>query len=770
MKAASVLALLVALSGPTTVTKRDRPIGVVIVVDKSSGLNPAQAAYTKAVAETIKRDQRTQWMRFVDVIAGMRLRDAAAMVPDGYSPRLVLISDGNTAMGDLSRTILEMQQMHVAVETTPLTVDPLVLESLALPDRAYTGEQLAIEIAVSSPREAMGQIRIHVGRDEWPSQPVHLQRGHNLIRVQQRAPSPGAELVTGEVSAGDVGQVHFAGLVQVGRARVAYVSTGTSAPAGNLLRSLREQGIEIAQKSRLSRDSLAGVQLMVLSSQDLTSLTEAQKEQIARYVSEGGGLLLFGGPEHPHKEEVAMDALDRALPASPAPPENSGDKCVVVLIDRSSSMEGEKIRMARHSVQTVADTLSSQDTLGVLAFNHAFRWVVPVQKFKDRRSFVQQLSNLTTEGGTEIPPALSAAYHAALLSKAKYRHLVLVTDGISEEGDSIHLAKEASQQGIAISTIGIGAAVNRGFLEAVAKSSGGRSYFLANPEDLKRITLKDVEDYTGSNSVDGPFRPTARQGIDTLAGVDMRRAPALMHYTRYSTKAGVETVLGIGKGGGDPLYVRWQYGLGRVGLLTSDRLGDWATSWRGPEGLDRLWANLARDLFSHTKHTEAVATANHGTISIKYTVRPGSFSGQALPQIRVVGSQGFSKSVPLLETAPSSYAAEVSIGDQSGIFQIQPEPPSSDFPATALLVEQGGERASGRDALRLIAQQTGGAFYTDLASRPAWKSTPTPHTLELWPALVSLAIGLNLVELAVRRKRTSLRSFRRPKNLSVVSV
>jgi Ca-activated chloride channel homolog len=453
------------------------------------------------------------------------------------------------------------------------------------------------------------------------------------------------------------------------------------------------------------------------------------------------------------------------LPASPEPPENSGDKCVVVLIDKSSSMEGEKIRMARQSVLAIADTLSSQDTVGVLAFDHSFQWVVPIQKFQDRRVFLQKVSNLTADGGTEIPPALSAAYHAALISKAKYRHLVLVTDGISEEGDSVQLATEASRQGIAISTVGIGAAVNRSFLEAVARASGGRSYFLATAEDLKKITLKDVRDYTGSNSVDRPFRPIVRQRRDILDGVDMLKAPSLMRYTRYTAKPGAEDILGIGEGGKDPLYVRWQYGLGRVGLFTSGAIGEWGGSWKEPEQFDRLWANLARDLYSHTKTSEVVATAPPGQagITIKYSLGPKALPGLALPTIRVLGPNGFNKPVALQETSPFSYTAQVSIGDQSGVFRILPEPPSTEFPPTALLAQQEGEAASGREALQQIAEQTGGSFYTGPAPNHVWKARPSPRSVDLWPALVGLAITLNIVELALRRKRLGLRKLLRPR-------
>ena len=778
IKAASTVALVLALSGPTMVLTRHLPAGVVVLIATSAIMTPDQVACSTRVTNRIRDDRETRWLRVMHSPLGggdlaKALREAAAMVPDGYSPRIVLLSDGTAAHGDLARAILELEQMRVAVDTISLPPQPIALESVALSDQVYTGERFAVDIAVNASQEAIGQVEINVGSGTWQAQAVHLQPGRNLLRTQQRTFSTGAVLLAGKVSADGLGQVNFERLLQVRRASIVYVSRDPSGLTRGLLRTLRMQGAEILQTTSLKPDRLAGIQLMVLSNRDLVALTTAQKEPVAQYVRDGGGLLFLGGEEHPYKEDGRMNALDRALPAAPAPPQNSGDKCVVVLMDKSSSMEGEKIRMAQQSVLAIADTFSSQDTIGVLAFDHTLRWVVPIQKFQDRRAFLEQVSNLTADGGTEIPPALSAAYHAVLISKAKYRHLVLITDGISEEGDSVHLATEASRQGIAISTVGIGGAVNRSFLEAVAGASGGRSYFLASVEDLKRITVKDVRDYTGSNAVDRPFRPVVRQRRGILDGVDMLKAPSLTRYTRYTTKPGAENILGIGEAGRDPFYVRWQYGLGRVGLLTSDAIGEWAGSWKQPAGSNRLWSNLTRDLYSHTSTYEVVAMASpgHDEIAIKYSLGSKVLPVAALPKIQVLGPHGFRKSVSLQETTPFSYRAQVSMGDQSGVFRILPEPPSTEFPATALLVQPGRELTASREVLKEVAQQTGGSFSTDPRASPVWKPTPVERAIELWPTLVGLAIALNIVELALRRKRFGLHRVlrrRRPGPLSTV--
>ena len=100
-----------------------------------------------------------------------------------------------------------------------------------------------------------------------------------------------------------------------------------------------------------------------------------------------------------------------------------------------------------------------------------------MRRAEDKSLIKRLISGITPDGGTQIAPALAEAYRRVLPSTANFKHIVLLTDGISEEGDSIDLAKEAAQHAVTISTVGLGQDVNRSYLEKVAATSGGRSYF-----------------------------------------------------------------------------------------------------------------------------------------------------------------------------------------------------------------------------------------------------------------------------------------------------
>src|SRR5207248_9718199 len=101
----------------------------------------------------------------------------------------------------------------------------------------------------------------------------------------------------------------------------------------------------------------------------------------------------------------------------------------------------------------------------------------------------------------------------------RYKDIVLLTDGISEEGDSMGLARDAVANHVTISTVGLGQDVNRAFLEKVATAAEGKSYFLNDPSGLEQLLLRDVEEHTGMTAVERNVQAKATKPAEILEGV-----------------------------------------------------------------------------------------------------------------------------------------------------------------------------------------------------------------------------------------------------------
>ncbi len=76
------------------------------------------------------------------------------------------------------------------------------------------------------------------------------------------------------------------------------------------------------------------------------------------------------------------------------------------------------------------------------------------------------------------------------------RHLVMLTDGhtYGDDEDCLELAREAAEEGISISVLGIGHEWNDDLMDQIAGLSGGNALFVATPRDLDNFMLQKLSE------------------------------------------------------------------------------------------------------------------------------------------------------------------------------------------------------------------------------------------------------------------------------------
>ncbi len=796
LKSFSFAAIFVALAQPT-INLPETKTGAVVLVDTSGSITDSDLQRASSIISELARHRGGNWMKVVPFAAeprplssqelsgplrlvsatgstGMRTNLEAALtssmsaIPNGHVPRLVLISDGNENEGSAVRAISQLQQLHVPVDTIPLSgrsETGLRLQWVSLPRAAYAGEQIPIDLSIESPRASRVSISVSAEGKELGTSAVDLQPGANVVRVHARINSSGTTSVSGRISGAELSGISFQQAIELKKAKVLYLSQDPEGADLNLLKALGEADFDLSRDRALLDGDLAGMQLIILNNLDLSGFNAGEKQRLESFVKNGGGLLLIGGERQIYKEDKQMDALDRVLPAKLAPPRTPQGTCVALIIDKSSSMEGRKIELARLSAIGVVDHLRPADSIGILIFDNSFQWAVPVRHAEDKNIIKRLISGITPDGGTQIAPALAEAYRKILASKALFKHIVLLTDGISEEGDSLDLAREALAHQVTISTVGLGQDVNRSYLEKVAATSGGRSYFLNEPSGLEQILLKDVEDYSGSTTIEKPLTPIVEHKAEVLDGVGIEEAPALKGYTRFTAKPSADSVLEIDPAKKDPLYVRWQYGLGRAAVFSSDAKSRWAEQWINWPGFDKFWINLTRDLLTHTDRTEATAQLNRtdDEIVVSYHLDNAMPEPRTVPPVFVLGPHNFEKPLQIRQTAPHVYTGTLRVGNVRGLFRIRPLSDSDAFPEVGLYrdVEELADYGSNDALLAQISNLTGGRFNPSPASIFERDGRSLYTTWQLWPALLGLAIALTLSELVVRKSHGIFSGFRR---------
>ncbi|HTB17669.1 MAG TPA: VWA domain-containing protein [Bryobacteraceae bacterium] len=786
LKTLSFLAIVLALAEPT-LTLPQTKMAVAVLVDTSSSVSQQDLARASEFASALDKGRGRHWVRVLpfarsvrDLAAGEQrglhlettageagratdletgVEEAISSLPSDLVPRIVLVSDGKENAGSITRAAWQAQRLGIPIDTVALRGRPqptLRLESVTVPTVAFTGEQFPVDLSIASPSAVSGSVEISAEGKVLGSNPVKLEKGDNQVRVHASLTAAGALNLSGVIQASGLGEIRFDRAVTLRRPKLLYISQDPAGTETNLLQTLAAAQFDVDRTGDPAHGTLADYQLVVLNNLDMEALPASRKDEIEKFVQQGGGLLVIAGERNLYAENKKVeDALDRTLPAKLAPPRSPEGTAVVLIIDKSSSMEGKKIELARQAAIGVVDNLRPIDLVGVLIFDNSFQWDVPIRRAEDKVLIKRLISGIVPDGGTQIAPALSEAYRKVLPSHATFKHIVLLTDGISEEGDSLDLSKEALAQHVTISTVGLGQDVNRAYLEKVASVAGGKSYFLNEPSGLEQIVLKDVMEHTGSTAVEKSLRPFVSKNTEILNGVDIDTAPALKGYVRFISKPTADTILKVDEM--DPLLVRWQYGLGRAVVFTSDAKSRWAADWVTWKGFDKLWTNTFRDLLPHAESREAKAEYDSasGDLVMNYHLGAGAEDPSKLPEIFILGPNGFRHPVPITKLGAKSYRGTIHIGALQGLFRIRPLDESRAFPEVGFYQPEQEllDYGSNDFLLRSVAQFTGGRFNPEPKQVFDSGGRSESSTLRLWPMLLGLAIASSLAELLMRKVR-----------------
>ena len=164
---------------------------------------------------------------------------------------------------------------------------------------------------------------------------------------------------------------------------------------------------------------------------------------------------------------------------------------LALLVDRSNSMHGEKIFESIHAIQSMLDHLHMDDLLTLVFFDDFVEVVADGETPRGRPGIEEALKGITVRGSTELAKGLEVTLDRLVArtpssGRARAASLVLLTDGqtYGDEQRCFDLANKARENGISITTLGLGAEWNRSLLDRLSAISGGSSHYVAKPADL----------------------------------------------------------------------------------------------------------------------------------------------------------------------------------------------------------------------------------------------------------------------------------------------
>ncbi|MCA9057915.1 MAG: VWA domain-containing protein [Planctomycetaceae bacterium] len=698
------------------------------------------------------------------------IEGAAGYLPPGYVPQIVLLSDGNETSGDVLSAAAR-SRIPVSTVVLPTLSDPEVqVAEVNVPAEVREGEPFFVDVVVQSNHDDEGLIEVFRGDHKVISERRRLTAGANEFRFQQSIERDRLAAYSVRISGLSEDTLldnnRESGLVYAsGKPRVLIIESDPDL-IRDLAYALEDEGIQVdVRPPQGMPDSLSDLQnyeCLIVSNVPATALTQQQMQVARTWVQDlGGGFIMLGGEQSFGLGGYYKSSLEEILPVR-SDFEKEKEKPslgMVLVIDKSGSMDGEPIEMAKSAARSAVELLGKRDQVAVLAFDGDTYVISEMQSAANSTKISDEIARIDAGGGTDMYPAMEMANEMLMTTSAKLKHVILLTDGVSAAGDFQGLAQQMASAKITVSTVAAGSGADTALLEEIARLGKGRYYYTDDPASVPQIFAKETMTASKSAIDEQPFIPVVVRATHALSDIDMESAPFLLGYVMTRPKPTSEVILASEKG--DPLLAWWRYGLGMTAAFTSDAKSRWAAEWLTWPGYGKFWTQVIRQVMrksdSRGIQVRTIRQGDTAEIIVDAVTEAGQFLNGAQLELTLIDPRLQRRTVTLPQQAPGRYFNEVKL-PQSGAYHLEIAAKVNDQVVyrqsrglTRGYSDELRIRPANEDLLQEVAEVSGGQF--NPAPRDVFRESTatTTRPIPLWPSLLIAASLLLLADVALRR-------------------
>lgn len=626
LRVAAITSLIIALVSPQFVWPvKDEQI--LFLVDQSASMKNEWAAQQDVLQDAIKAKKGHQAVGIysfsdgfqtdqklsptVDKLAEMTpladvehtdmenaMKLALGLADPELATRVVLLSDGNETNGSIKSFETDLKERGIEVDTLLMSGqddEDVALIDFQTPTTAFEGESHTLQVHVQSAIETDATLAIQLNDQQVLSEPVTLTQGENVFTFSNKTDAKGPLVYKATIQRENDAVIQnneLASLTMVEDSpHVLIVSPEGDSPIPSFVDASGLTVVSIDSAS-LPTDlaSYATYNAIIFDNVPGHQVGEAKMTVIEQAVKQfGTGFMMVGGEMSFGLGGYFQSPVERMLPVEMdvKGKHQLPSLGLMIVLDRSGSMAGQKMELAKEAAARSVEMLRPDDQFGLIAFDDRPWEIIPVAPIKDIEDTVNQILSIAPGGGTEIYSSLEEAYTQLEDVNVQRKHIILLTDGQSStSNDYESLITDALSKSVTLSTVSIGQDADKVLLEELAQYGTGRFYDVEDENSIPSILSRETAMTTKTYIEDEPFYPTVYQAQDWDA-VFAEGVPQLNAYIATTLKPQATLVAESTKE--DPVLAEWMYGLGRTIAYTSDSRGAWSGDFARYEKWPTFW-------------------------------------------------------------------------------------------------------------------------------------------------------------------------------------
>lgn len=605
-------------------------------------------------------------------------------LPANAGARVTLFTDAKPTGHAIDEALHALDDSGVDLRLRPVPglSDPEVAVVGITPSPAYAfeGQVVRLRTTVMSNTDTQAELRIVHSDVVVERRPLELTAGKaQVVEVSVPMLSPGRSVWMAEILSESDHFIHnnsASCTINVsGRARVLVLHEDPN-ELRSFRRAMSEQDIivEVRKPGGVPRslEELLAFDAVVLSDIAATDFQTEQLEMLRVFVADfGGGLAMLGSENSFGLGGYYQTPVEEALPLTSRYEQEKEQPslAMVLVIDKSGSMSGTPIALARQAAKAAVDLLSSRDQIGVVGFDQQAVIAVEMQPAVDTASIQSSIDRMDAGGGTYMYQGMLAGYEMLERTGAKIKHMIVLGDGQTVQADHEGLIESLGAIGVTVSMVALGGGADRSLMSRLAELGRGRYYETMDPSTVPQIFTRETMQASRSaikETVSGAVPITDHP---MMSGFREATLPLLFGFVMTRAKPTSHLILATETG--EPLLAVCNYGLGSGLAYTSDLTDRWGGEWLAWPGFGQFWAQALRSIIRPPGGQDLVVQSE--IIDDLWTVRLqhediGVDAASIHPWIgEVMTPAGRTEKVEVVPVGVGRYALQVPLRDRSAL-------------------------------------------------------------------------------------------------------